>query len=206
MPKRTLALTGVLIIVAAALVAVALSPKKQGGMPAISTTPPFAQPSPTPFAQTTMNLSPATLTVAPGNTGTVTVNVNTGVNAITAVQLDMTFDPKALSNIKVTAGQYFQNPFELLPSTVDSKTGKISYALGLPPSAAAKKGIGTVATITFTSLLSPNQQTQLTFTSKTLVTAEGVSKSVLKSSVGATIVGGTTSAPAVQSNPATPAQ
>lgn len=204
MSKRTLTLIGILIIVAAALVAIAVSPKRVN-LPSVITTP-FA-PSPTPFAQTVMTMSPAAISVASGATGTVSVNIDSGINAVTAVQLDMTYDPKALTNIKITAGPFFQNPFELL-NIIDTKTGKISYALGLPPSAAAKKGNGTVATISFTPLLPAGQTTQLTFTNKSLATAEGVSKSVLKSSSGATItVTQATFVPQTnQTAPAVPAQ
>lgn len=186
MPKRTLALIGILILIAAALVAIAVSPKNQS-LPAITITPPL-KPSTAAVAQTALSMSPNSVTVAQGATGSVTINVDTGDNAITAVQLEISFDPKALGNVTVTAGSYFQNSFELLKS-IDNKTGKISYALGLPPTAIAKKGVGAVATITFTSFLSAGQSTQFVFSEKSLVTAEGVSKSVLKSSSGATITG-----------------
>ncbi len=187
MSKRTIALIGILIIIAATLVAIAVSPKKQG-IPTITTTPIFTRPSPASTAQTVLSMSPGNVNVGAGATGNVTINADTGDNAITAAQLEISFDPKALSNIIVTAGSYFQNSFELL-NKIDYKTGKISYALGLPPTASAKKGTGAIATITFTSLLPLGQSTQLIFTEKSLVTAEGVSKSVLKSSTGATITG-----------------
>lgn len=70
---------------------------------------------------------------------------------------------------------------------IDSKNGKIFYAIALQPTAQAKSGAGILATISFTSKLKPNQKTELKFLPKTLVTAEGVRSTVLKTTSGAII-------------------
>ena len=62
------------------------------------------------------------------------------------IQIELAYDPHALSDIVLTPGPYFSSPTVLF-SEINQNTGRISYALsGNPDPRAAQK---TVATITF---------------------------------------------------------
>jgi hypothetical protein len=180
MSKKTLALIVSLVLLTVALLAVALSTKQP------TTTPDgVGEPTvtPTPPAHTVLNLTPATLTAVAG-TNQVQVQIDTDDNQVTAVQLEIAYDPKVLSNVRVTQGTFFQNPVVLLNAN-DTTTGRISYAIGIAPAQEAMNGTGTVATISF----APNPtatvtETQLELLPKSLVTARGITASVLKTSTG----------------------
>lgn len=171
MSKRTFALIIVLVIVTSILIALAVTPQKPSA-------PLVVAPTPTPAAQTALAFSPNPLTIASAS-ATVDVLVDTKINGVTAVQLELSYDPKVITNIDVKPGSFFTNPAELL-KTIDAKEGKISYALGILPSDAPKKGQGVVATITLSTNLALNQPTRISFLPKTLVTASGVTSSVLR--------------------------
>ena len=107
------------------------------------------------------------------------VNITTGKNKVTAVQLEMQYDPKILTNVVVTPGVFFKNPVILL-NQIDAKTGRISYAFGINPTDQAVMGQGIIATLTFGTKTTALEQTQILFLPKTLVTAENISEPVLK--------------------------
>lgn len=171
MSKRTLALIIILVVITGVLVALAVTPEKKTVTPAIV-------PTPTSAAQTALAFSPNPLTTASAS-ATVDVVVDTQTNPVTAVQLELSYDPKVITSIDVKPGSFFTNPAELL-KTIDTKEGKISYALGILPSDNPQKGQGVAATISFRTNLTVGQQTQIAFLPKTLVTASGITSSVLK--------------------------
>lgn len=76
--------------------------------------------------------------------------VKTGTNKITAVQLEMAFDPNVLTNIDIKPSNFLEGPIILI-NEINSRSGRISYALGIAPSASesGKQGEGTLATLTF---------------------------------------------------------
>lgn len=216
MSKKTLALIVSLVVLTAVLLVVALSTKEQK---TTTTAPSTPQASPTPAAQSVLTMTPATLNLSNGATGTQTVNVEitTGENQVTAVQLEMAFDPKVIKNLAIQPGTFFDSPSVLLPvNATQVATGRVSYALGITPAQDPKSGSGVVATITFTVTPTAGvDQTSLTLLSKSLVTARGVGPSVLKSATGTQIMLPTTPAgttqPSVQvttvpTTPTTPAQ
>lgn len=209
MPKKTLALIIGLIVLTIILLFAATrsgqSPKTTQPTPS---TAPAASPSPTPPAYTTLELSPNPVTVLPNGTGSVEVIMNTNENTATGTQIELSYDPKAITNVVVTPGTFFQDPL-IIPqwNKVDTQAGRISHAQVLQPSAAGIKGQGVIATIRFTKV--PNSglsQTQIQFMPKTAVTQSGINPSVLKSSTGATIYLGTPVNQAPPSNPTTPVQ
>lgn len=180
MSKRTLGLIIALIAITAVLVTIALSPQK----PTVKPQP--AIPTPTPVAQTTLTLSPNPLVIS-SSSASVDVNINTQENEATAVQLELSFDPKMLTVTDITPASYFEKPIVLFKK-INNQDGKISYAIAIPPSGTPKKGIGTVAKINIRSLMTAGQQTQITPLPKTMVTASGISPSVLKEALGITII------------------
>lgn len=185
MSKRTLLLIGLLIIITTGLVLIALNSPYSP--------PPVAQPTiappqvKLPVEQTVLrfdNPVMATESAAQTPTFSLPLVINTGTNAVTAVQVELAYDPKVLVKVAVNPGSFFNNPIVLL-NDVDETTGKISYALGISPQDNGIKGEGIVATISFQAKAASPQSTSITFLPKTLVTAEGVSQSVLKSTAPA---------------------
>lgn len=197
MPKKTLALISGLVVVTIVLFIIALRAGQQQQAPASPQSTTMAhQPTPMVPAHTVLELGPNPLKIVPGGQGSVSVNINTSDNDVTAVQLELGYDPHILSNVKVTAGPIFTNPVVLIDKN-NPVAGRYTYAFGITPSAQPVKGTGVAATITFT--VSPNalgKSTQLGLLPTSLVTARGVAQSVLKSTMGTTLtVGG--AAPAI---------
>jgi len=107
------------------------------------------------------------------------INITTGKNKVTAVQLELQYDPKVLRNVAVIPDVFFSNP-EVLLNQIDIKTGRITYALGSSLQDQAVMGEGVVATLNFEAEIGTPKETLILFLPKTLVTAEGVNQPVLK--------------------------
>lgn len=186
MSKRTLFLILALLLLVGVLLVVAFSVNqtKPTPTPQVSLPP---QTSPTPVAQTVLSMTPNPLTVSPQSPSSVNIDIATGSNNVTAVQLELTFDPTVVSNVSISGGTFFANAIELIKK-IDQKEGTITYALGISPNDTAKSGTGTVATITFTATGTVGTQSPMTFSEKTLVTASGASSSILKSTTGTVVL------------------
>lgn len=168
-PKSTLSLIAVLGIITVALLYIALSQTTKTPQQSVTNTP-------------TVTTSPAHtmlfLTLAPPSL--VTVHMDTGSNTVTAVQLELAYDPNVLTNVTVTKGTFFDQSVELF-NKVDARNGRISYAIAIPPTGQPKKGQGIIATISYQRVLGATQQTSISFLPKSKVTEEGVNPSVLQS-------------------------
>jgi hypothetical protein len=175
MSKRTLALVGILIVIVVILFVVALNPKN-----ATAPAPFFATPTavPTPVAQSLLSFNPNPLLMA-SSSASVDVVVNSDVNQVTGVQLELQYDPKVIRVLNIRPGSFFTNSIELI-KTIDATQGRVSYALGLQPSEVAKSGSGVVATLTVAKV-SAAQTATISILPKSLVSAQGVESSVLKS-------------------------
>lgn len=187
MPRKTLALISGLVLVTIVLFIVAL--RSNGPTPPLSPSPvPSIQTqiSPTVPVHSVLSLSPNPLTVTAGKQGSVAVNIDTSDNEVTAIQLEIAYDPNFISNVKVTPGALFENPV-LLINRDNVQEGRYTYAFGIMPNRPTIKGVGPVATITFTALNKPGGQSQLALLPTSLVTASGISESVLKSASGTLI-------------------
>lgn len=214
MPKKTLALITGLVLVTVILFVVALRAGQQQNAPSTpQPTQSAQQPEPTTPAFTVLNLAPNPLTVAPGQQGRAEVTIDTDQNDVTAVQLELGYDPNVITNVKVTPGTLIANPAVLIDKN-DPTQGRYTYAFGITPNGTPVKGQGVVATVTFTARANAvGKETQLGLLPTTLVTARGVANSVMKSAAGTIItVGGSgATAPAqntrpLQVQPTTPAQ
>ena len=183
MSKKTIGLIIGLLVTTGLLLFVALSAKQptQSRQTTIGN-----QPTPTPVEQSTLTLSPNPASLTTATTGTVDVMIETGANEVKAVQLELSYDPKALINVTITPGEFFPTPIVLL-NEIDRKTGLVTYAIGLRPSQVPVTGIGKVATIRFTKAVGATGTTEIEVLPKSLVTAKGVYSTVLKSATGATI-------------------
>lgn len=187
MSKKTLALIIGLIALTAFLLVIALSTKE----PKVATNEQTTsnEPTPTPAAQSVIAMEPNSIDLSRGITGqqSVDITIDTGENQVTAVQLELAYDPKVVSNVTVRPSTFFSSPTVLLNQS-DAANGRISYALGIAPAQDPVSGQGNVATVSFN--VRPNSgvsESEITLLPKSLVTARGVGASVLKLSSGVTL-------------------
>lgn len=207
MSKRTIALIIVLFVITIALIVLAVYPITNKTTVSITPTPTAS------VAQTVLVFAPpeiatlsATASQSAGQTYSVDVNILTGKNRVNAVQLELSYDPQAITGVDIQPGSFFTNPTALL-KTVDASLGRVSYALVVPLGESGKQGTGTIATLTFKSLLKTGEKTTLKFLPKTQVAAEGIQTSVLKSSIDSTFSTGEITTPSAKLNtPTNPAQ
>lgn len=189
MSKKTIGLIVGLLVTTVVLLFVALS-AKQPVSPQATTVTQEERPAPTPVAHTMLMLSPDTVQIGANGSGSVDVMIDTGGNQINAIQLEVAYDPEILKNVVVTPGTFLPTPLKLFNNT-DQENGRISFALGVPPSQDPVTGTGTVATIRFTRVSrvpTGTTDTEIELLPKTQVTALGISTSVLKSATGATVM------------------
>lgn len=185
MPRKTLILIIGLIIVTIILFIIALrTGDRQTSIQTMQT--PTIQPSPTPVAHTILTLSPNPVNVSSTKQGAVDVMIDTSDNKVTAIQLELMYDPLVVSNVKVVPGRLLPNAVVLIDKN-DIKTGRITYAFGIQPNQPTVSGQGEVATITFTARGTIGTQSSLTLLPTTLVTAQGITESVLKASNGTVV-------------------
>jgi hypothetical protein len=175
MSKRTIILIILLIIVSVGLIYTAAF---QGKQQMQQTSGPMV--TPIIVAHTILSLSPA---VAPNS---IDIAINTMGDNVTAVQAEMVYDPTMVRTVRITQGAFLTNPVVLF-NQVDQKTGRVSYAIGIQPTGQPQKGLGTVATISYTLMPGVKGPVTFTFLPKTKVTAEGISQSVLKTANSLTI-------------------
>jgi hypothetical protein len=76
----------------------------------------------------TLTVSPASQSKAPGSTFTFSVNMSTGANVVTGVDIRMSFDPNAIQITSIQAGSGIANLNQQIASTYDNTTGKIQFA------------------------------------------------------------------------------
>lgn len=187
MSKRTLGLIVALFIISVVLVLVSLSqnttsdvslPKKSAVIP-----------TPKVNAQTTLSFSPSSLILDSkvSTQSALDVVIDSGENKITAVQIELVYDPKLLTNVNIQQGSFFPSAVELIKQ-IDTTKGRVTYALGLQPTQNAKAGTGVVARLIFAPKLPNGEQTVVQFLPKSVVTAEGVVQTVLKSTANATVI------------------
>lgn len=188
MPRKTLALITGLVLVTVILFVVALRAGQQQNAPSTpQPTQAAVQAEPTTPAHTVLAMQPNPLTVGSGQQGRAEVTIDASDNDVTAVQLELGYDPNILSNVKVVPGALIQNPAVLIDKN-DPATGRYTYAFGITPNGTPVKGTGVVATVTFTVKAGQaGKETQLGLLPTTLVTARGVANSVLKSGTGTVI-------------------
>ena len=184
MPRKTLALIVGLVLVTVILFIIALRTGQDTGSMQKQTA---VEATPTPSVASVLMLSPNPVAVVSGKQGTVNAILDSSYNKVTAVQLELKYNPLMISNVKVATGPLFPNSV-LLVDNNDVKTGLYTFAFGISPSQKPIMGTGSVATITFTARGVIGQQAQITLEPTSIVTAQGVTTSVLKSATGTTVV------------------
>jgi len=106
--------------------------------------------------------------------------LDTGNKAVTAVQLDIAFDPTIIHDVSIQPGNFFNRSLSLL-NRVDYKAGSIFYVLAIPPTGNAKQGKGEIATIYYSFNSGAFNPTTFQFLPRTKIAAQGIDESVLKS-------------------------
>lgn len=147
-------------------------------------------PTPTPMsvnAKSTLSLITASATESSKTASNTVAIVVDGTNNVNAVQIELSFDPKAITNVAILPGTFFKQPTVLLKN-IDTANGRISYALAEQLDIPGHVGKGTVALLTFDTIPSMKPMaTPITFLPKTAVTADKILESVLKKTQDITI-------------------
>lgn len=99
-----------------------------------------------------LRFEPASITTANGATFTVNVNM-AGATDVAAVPVQITYDPKHLSIVKIDNGDFLTKDSQpvALVQRDDPTGGMLVASASRPPGAAGVSGQGTVFTITFTA-------------------------------------------------------
>jgi hypothetical protein len=182
MSRRTLFLIFALFIITVVLLMMAIYQPKAVNITAQITPTPNS-----PIAQTVLSVGIPSLVTSPAASSSpilqpgvlnysLPIEISTGQNKATAIQLELQFDPLLLTNVEITPGPFFTKPTIFL-NQIDNKTGRISYAFGV--ATAGVRGKGIAANLFFSVRSKVPEKTAIIFLPKTLVTAEGVSESVL---------------------------
>jgi hypothetical protein len=178
MPKRTIILILVLILVTAGLVWLSVYTVPQEKTPIVE------KETTMDYAKTTITLSstPSAISQIP-LVYSLDTQISTEDNKITGAQLEISYDPKAITNVDILPGSFFTDPVILLKN-IDEKNGRISFAIGTKMGQKPVSGKGVLAKLQFTSTpQSSITATTIDFLPKTMV-AGGEKKSVLKSALG----------------------
>lgn len=202
MPKKTTILIAVLLLFTAGLVYIAVQTEKQ--VPPEITEETLTEEEltdliPTISPQTQISFNPAVLNTfdVPSNQYSVDVNVNTNNQAISGIQLELSYDPAILTNVEIVPSEnnlFGENPAVLINS-VDSDLGRISYAIALGGLTQEEvSGNGSIATVTFNANASLAESTQITILPKTTVRSLRSTNSLLQNSLPLSIVFSTPSA------------
>jgi hypothetical protein len=181
MPKRTIILILVLVIVTAGLVWLSVYSAPQKQQPSEK-----QKPAEIAYAKTTITLS-STPTATEEGTYVLDAAIASNENKITGVQLEISYDPKVVSAVDVLPGNYIKEPVELLKN-IDEKNGRISYAIAIKMGQKAVAGSGVIARLEFKPVEGTTvTSTSINFLPKSKVSGEGEAKSVLKSAIGSII-------------------
>ena len=169
--NKTPLLIALLAILTVFLVLIAIAPKKVNVTP-----PPATEEEAIVPAETILSMESAS---SSGSAQSVNVMVDSGANTVTGVQLELSFDPKLITNVTLTPGEFITNPVELLKN-IDYANGRVSYVLGIPIGSEGVQGTGTVAKLSYREVGAQGETVSIKFLPKTLVASEGFSASALK--------------------------
>jgi hypothetical protein len=218
MPRKTTIFIAILAVVTAILVILAIR-NEQSPLQTTNTAP---TPTPTVTIPKTTNVTflPTKIDASTGLPLSVDIIADTNSDQISGIQLELQYDPKLLTNVKITKpdNSLFgaANNYTVLFSEVNSTLGRISYAAAIQPTQLPISGVGKVATLTFQKATqinaTPSVQTTISFIDKTMVTKLNEAQTVLNETNSLTIQlvtpptpTASISAPAVQTT-ITPAQ
>lgn len=204
MPKKTTILILILAVITGLLVFLAIretQPKNTATAPVEKIVVPTKAVPKT----AVLSFSPTTLDLSTTSTPTpVDIVLDTGTSQVTGVQLEITFDPNAVTNLKISSpdNSLFGGKTDniVLINDVNLSTGRVSFAVAATPGKSVK-GVGKIATLTVQKTFGTDMNTsQIGFLDKTMVVMPGINDSILKSSTPLTIqlLPGRTPSPSIQ--------
>lgn len=191
MPKKTTTLILILAVITALLVFLAIRETQ----PKSSTTAPvekIAVPTKAVPKTAILSFTPSLLDLSTTSTPTpVDIIIDTGGSQVTGAQLEITFDPKAVTNLRISSpdNSLFGGKTDniVLINDVNLSTGRVSFAVAATPGKSVK-GVGKIATLTIQKAFGTDINTsQIVFLDKTMVVMPGTNDSILKSSTPLTI-------------------
>lgn len=187
MPRKTFGLIIALTIITFLLFYFAV--KKDNQIKINSQKAALSLPTPTPVQELTeIYFDPAQIDVSAKTTSSTSsaLFINTNSNTVSSVQIEISFDPIAFSNIDINPPidtSFFgeKGNYNILLKNIDYKNGRISYAVSLNKNETAKSGIGKIAVLSFTTNPNVNQtNTKIKLLNKTTVNQPEVGPSVLR--------------------------
>lgn len=178
LPKRTLILIGALAVLVVTLILIALKTQQR----------PQTVQAPTPTPKISMAHTILSLVAETATPSSEDITIDTTTNTVSAVQVEIAYDPTVIRNVKVTQGTFFPQATPLI-NLIDTKNGRISYALAIPATTEGIQGKGVVATISYQKIPGVTKDITLTFLPKTKVTQIGILDSVLEKANDGTIPG-----------------
>ncbi|KKU13615.1 MAG: hypothetical protein UX21_C0040G0005 [Microgenomates group bacterium GW2011_GWC2_45_8] len=146
-------------------------------------------PKAVPIAINEVAVSPATVTLTlpssvsatPGTTATANLTVNTGGAQVSAVQVELSYDPTSIETPTLIQGDFLTNKL----GNPKIQNGLISFVYVVPVGAEGKSGAGVLATLKFKA---KKGDSQITFTKNTMVAALGSATNMLQSATGTNII------------------
>lgn len=193
MPRKTTIFIAILAVVTAILVILAI----QNEQSPLRTTETASTPTPTATIPKTTNVTflPTKIDASAGGVLSVDVVADTNSDQISGIQLELQYDPKLLTNVKIAKpdNSLFgaTNKYTVLFSEVNPTLGRISYAAAIQPTQPPISGVGKVATITFQRATqtdaTPSLQTTISFIDKTMVTKLNETQTVLNKTNALTV-------------------
>lgn len=112
----------------------------------------------------------------------VDVNISTGEDQVTGAQIELSYDPDALTDVEIIPGGFLESA-SILDQKVDEANGKITLTLGSSLESEPVEGDGIIAIISFSK--ANDSETNIEFLPETVVSAGG--KNVLNETVSAVI-------------------
>lgn len=129
-------------------------------------------PTPTITTLHSLTLAPHHQTIQPDKINIIDIILETQNNTINKprlLQMEIAYDPNALLDIDIVPGDFFNNPIVSL-KTINSNTGRISYAIERSATGTTQHASGVAARLTFTpNPLFTGSETALSFLGKTII-------------------------------------
>jgi len=170
MSQKTLVLIGILSLITIVLLILAFQIGVPQNKPAEKKVP---------VLQTVLNIPKP---VASSSAYITSIMLTTERKKVTAVDLELTYDPKVLSKVDIKPGTFFSAP-TILSKKIDKVKGRISYILGIGLGQKPVNGNGTVAILSFTPL-TKSGITTLTFLPTSKATSADQVPSILTAAHG----------------------
>ncbi len=186
MSKQTLHILLVVIIIVVGAISYDMirGPKENHVQSQLSATP-TSQYLPQTVPQTTLWLQPNPATVTNDGSVDLDMYINAQENKVTAVQLEISYDPTALQYVSIKGTDLLAGRPELI-KRIDEKNGRITFAAGVAPQDKnfSIQGADEIGKLVFRKLRTNETQTEVKLLPVSLVTARGVEQSVMTQAKG----------------------